>query len=471
VPLAMVDPDFAKEQIDLMLEEEYLHPCGQMPAYEWNFGDVNPPVHAWAARFVYETAKAQGGLADLKFLEEVFQKLVVNFTWWVNRKDPHGKNVFGGGFLGLDNIGVFDRSSPLPTGGHLEQADGTAWMAFFCQCMLQIAIELALHDPVYEPMVVRFAQHFTRIAYAMDNVGDRQVGMWDEEDGFFYDVLQLPDGSATRLKVRSLVGLLPVCAATVFRGAVRKHMPAVVEKLRSLLERRPELAATVSLDSIRQDGAGGTRILQLMDENKLRRVLSKMLDEAEFFGPFGIRSLSRYHLYHPYVFHAGGQEFRVQYVPAESDTGMFGGNSNWRGPVWMPINFLLIRSLLNLYVYYGNDFRVECPTGSGRQMNLFEVAQELSGRLIRIFLRDHTGRRPVYGGTEKFQTDPHWRDHILFYEFFHGDDGAGIGASHQTGWTGAVAKLIQLFGYLKATDLLAGTAELAFHKDEAVVGR
>lgn len=464
--LGIVDPAFAKQQLDLMLRDDYLHPSGQLPAYEWNFGDVNPPVHAWAARFIHELEKQVLGRADTRYLEQVFQKLALNFTWWVNRKDPRGKNIFGGGFLGLDNIGVFDRSAPLPTGGHLEQADGTAWMAFFCQCMLQIAIELAVQNPSYETMVIKFSKHFVWIALAMENVGREHESMWDEQDGFFYDILRLPNGTATRLKVRSLVGLLPLCAATVFHGQIRKNMPEVVQTLTTFLEQHPKVRASMSLESVRKDGVGGTRLLSLMDENKYRRVLSKMLDESEFLGPYGIRSISRYHLDHPYVFHVGDQEYRVQYVPAESDTGMFGGNSNWRGPIWMPINVMIIRSLLNLYQYYGNDFQVECPTGSGKLMNLFEVAQEIGNRLIRTFLRDENGRRPVYGGTEKFQTDPYWRDYVLFYEFFHGDNGAGIGASHQTGWTGTVANLIQLFGQLKASDILAGTAKFVFSKDQ-----
>jgi hypothetical protein len=464
---AIVDPEFAKQQLDLMLRDDYLHPSGQLPAYEWNFGDVNPPVHAWAARFVNEIEKQVTARVDARYLEEVFQKLALNFTWWVNRKDPRGKNIFGGGFLGLDNIGVFDRSAPLPTGGHLEQADGTAWMAFYCQCMLQIAIELAIHNPSYENMVIKFSKHFAWIALAMENVGTEREGMWDEEDGFFYDILRLPDGTATRLKVRSLVGLLPLCAATVFHGEVRKHMPRVVEVLTKFVEEHPKVSTSLSLESLRKDGVGGRRLMSLMDEKKCRRVLARMLDESEFLGPFGIRSVSRYHLDHPYIFHVGNQEYRVQYVPAESDTGMFGGNSNWRGPVWMPINVMILRSLLNLYQYYGNDFTVECPTGSGKLMNLFEVAQELGNRLIRTFLRDENGRRPVYGGTEKFQSDPYWRDYILFYEYFHGDNGAGIGASHQTGWTGTVANLVHLFGQLRASDVLAGGIKVDLMKDEA----
>jgi hypothetical protein len=464
VAFSMVDTEFAKQQLDLMLRDDYAHPNGQLPAYEWNFGDVNPPVHAWATRLVYETEKRLTGKGDIKYLAEQFQKMMLNFTWWVNCKDVSGKNIFGGGFLGLDNIGVFDRSAPLPTGGHLEQADGTAWMAFYCQCMLQIAIELALHYPIFESAVVKFGKHFTWIAHAMRDLGHQS--MWDEEDGFFYDVLRLPDGSATRLKVRSLVGLLPMCAATVMHGEVRKHMPGVVKTLTKFVEAHPEFTESLSLESMLRDGAGGTRLLDVMDKEQYRRVLSRVLDEAEFLGPYGIRSISRYHLDHPYIFNVEGQEFRVQYVPAESDTGMFGGNSNWRGPVLMPINVLIIRSLLNLYQYYGNDFQVECPTGSGKMMNLFEVAKEIANRLIRTFLRDGNGRRPLYGGTEKFQNDPHWRDYILFYEYFHGDNGAGLGASHQTGWTATVASLIQLFGHLKAEDVLAEKPQLAFIKDK-----
>ena len=465
IALSMVDLDFAKEQLDMMVRDDYLHPNGQFPAYEWNFGDVNPPVHAWATRFVYENEKQRTGRGDLEYLAEAFNKLVLNFTWWVNRKDPGGNNIFGGGFLGLDNIGVFDRSSPLPTGGHLEQADGTAWMAFYCQCMLQIAIELALTYPVFERMVVKFAKHFGWITLAMKSLGSEHESMWDEEDGFFYDVLRRPDGTATRLKVRSLVGLLPLCAATIFRGEVREHMPEVVRKFSKFLQDHPAVTESLCLDSMLKDGVNGTRLLDLMNETQYRRVLSKMLDESEFLGPHGIRSISRYHLDHPYIFTADGQEFRVQYVPAESDTGMFGGNSNWRGPVWMPINVLIIRSLLNLYQYYGDDFRVECPTGSGKLMNLFEVAREIANRLISTFLRDENGRRPVYAGAEKFQTDPYWRDYIMFYEYFNGDNGAGVGASHQTGWTGTVANLIQLFGHLEASEVLAGKATFVFSRN------
>jgi hypothetical protein len=469
VALSIVDPDFAKEQLNLIVRDDYLHPSGQLPAYEWNFGDVNPPVHAWATYYVYQTEKGLRGRGDIKFLEQIFQKLALNFTWWVNRKDPTGKNLFGGGFLGLDNIGVFDRSAPLPTGGRLEQADGTAWMAFYCQCMAQIGLELAMNDPSYERLLVRFLKHVMWISSAMANLGEQS--MWDEEDGFFYDVLRLPDGTATRLKVRSLVGLLPLCAATIFHGEGRKHMPEVVRKLNKFIADHPKLTEGLGTEYLLKDGAGGTRLLNLMHEAQFRRVLSKMLDESEFLGPHGIRAISRYHLDHPYVFNVGGQEFRVQYVPAESDTGMFGGNSNWRGPVWMPINILIVRSLLNQYQYFGNDFKVECPTGSGKLMNLFEVAQEIANRLIRTFTRDEKGRRPVYGGAEKFQNDPYWRDYVLFYEYFHGDNGAGIGASHQTGWTGTVANLIQLFGHLKATEALEGAGYFGSLKEEEVARR
>ena len=443
IALAFVDPDLSLQQLDLMLRERYAHPNGQIPAYEWNFGDVNPPVHAWATIFNYRLQKRLLGDRALEHLMKSFHKLMLNFTWWVNRKDPSGKNVFEGGFLGLDNIGVFDRSAPLPTGGNLEQADGTAWMALFSQNMLEMAVELALANPAYEELAIKFYDHFVWIASAMDRLGD--VGdMWDEEDGFYYDVLRLPDGSATRLKVRSMVGLLPLCAATVFPEQALRKLPEFVEHVRSFNQRHPDLLHNINPPG--RAGVNGRRLLSVLDETKLRRVLSRMLDPEEFFSDYGIRSVSRYHRDHPYVFRTGSQENRVAYLPAESDTGMFGGNSNWRGPIWMPVNVLILRALLQLYTFYGNDFTVECPTGSGRRMNLYEVGQELSQRLQRIFLRDAAGGRPVYGETEKFQTDPHWRDHILFYEYFHGDNGAGIGASHQTGWTGLVSALMCLSG-------------------------
>ncbi len=445
LPLSIVDSDFAKSQLDLMLRNDYLHPNGQIPAYEWNFGDVNPPVHAFATMQIYLMDKARNdGKGDIDFLKYAFSKLLVNFTWWVNRKDRDGNNVFQGGFLGLDNIGVFDRSSPLPTGGYLEQADGTAWMVFFSQQMLRIAVELAMHDPLYEEFVSKFFEHTMWIGGAMDRLGDLKDEMWDEEDGFFYDVLRLPDGTAMRLKVRSMVGLLPLAAVAVFEEDELKKMPNFLQRTKSFYGRHPELLANIHLP--KEPGMAGRRMLSLFNEEKLRRVLARMLDENEFLSPYGIRALSRYHKDHPFVFSHNGQENRVEYLPGDSNTGMFGGNSNWRGPIWMPVNFLLASALYRLYAFYGDSFTVECPTGSGRQMNLFQVGNELGNRLTRIFLPDENGRRPVYGSAEKFQSDPHWKDYVLFYEYFHGDNGAGIGASHQTGWTGCIARIIQIMG-------------------------
>src|SRR5262245_35645692 len=452
VALALVDMPFAKQQLLLMLDQQYLHPSGQIPAYEWNFSDVNPPVHAWAAWYIYLQEKLATGKGDLDFLQQVFQKLVINFTWWVNRKDPTGLNVFQGGFLGLDNIGVFDRSSPLPTGGTLEQADGTAWMAFFCQCMLQISHELALDDPAFLDLSLKFYEHFLWIASAMDRVGHRNDELWDDEDGFFYDVLRLPNGHAVRLKVRSMVGLLSLCASTVFPGDSEERFPAFLPRARAFLDRHPHLAANISPPGRR--GYRDRYLLALLNEQKLRRVLARLLDEREFLSPFGIRALSRYHLEHPYVFSVDRVAYRVDYEPAESSSGLFGGNSNWRGPIWFPVNVLLLRSLANLYAFYGNDFTVECPTGSGRMMTLFEVLQELGQRLVRVFLRDEQGARPVHGLAHAFQGDPHWRDLILFYEYFHGDSGAGLGASHQTGWTGLVAPIVHLLGTPRPHDRL-----------------
>jgi len=451
--LTLVDPHFGKQQLRLMLREHYMHPNGQIPAYEWNFGDVNPPVHAWSTIFTYRLEKAQRGEGDREWLKSCFQKLLLNFTWWVNRKDRSGRNVFEGGFLGLDNIGVFDRSAPLPTGGYLEQADGTAWMALFCQNMLEIAVELAMTDPDYEDMALKFCEHFLWIASAMAHLG-QDTGMWDEDDGFFYDVLRLPDGQAQRLKVRSMVGLLPLCAATTFEGELLAKSPELEERLHWFLVARPELYAAIHDPT--KIGIAGRRLGSILDEVKLRRVLAKMLDENEFLSPYGIRSLSRFHADHPYLIHAGGQEYRVSYLPAESDTGMFGGNSNWRGPIWMPVNALIIRALLQYYLYYGDDFSVECPTGSGRKMTLYQVAEEIARRLGNIFLKDQEGRRPVYGGTRRFQEDPHWRECLLFYEYFHGDNGAGLGASHQTGWTGVIARTMHLFATLASEQALAG---------------
>ena len=446
LPFVTLDPDFAKTQLDLMLRNDYLHPNGQVPAYESNFGDVNPPVHAYATMQIYLQDKAKSGKGDLDFLEYAFSKLLVNFTWWVNRKDRSGNNVFEGGFLGLDNIGVFDRSAPLPTGGHLEQADGTAWMVHYSQQMLRIAVELANHDHHYEEFATKFFEHTIRIAASMDRVGEHHDEMWDEEDGFFYDVLRLPDGDATRLKVRSMVGLLPITAITVFEEKQLENLPRFLKRARDFLSRHPELSANLHMPAT--PGVAGRRMISTVNESKLRRILARMLDENEFFGPHGIRALSRHHLEHPYVYHHDGHEFRVSYLPGDSDSGMFGGNSNWRGPVWMPVNAMLFAALVRLAAYYGDSFKIECPTGSGHQMTLFEVARELGERLIRTFARNKEGRRPVYGGTEKFQTDLHWRDHILFYEYFHGDNGAGIGAGHQTGWTGCIARVIALNGWL-----------------------
>ena len=440
--LTLVDPDFGKQQLRLMMQGHYMHPNGMVPAYEWNFSDVNPPVLAWSTIFTYRLEKLTKQAEDTEWLSANFMKLLLNFTWWVNRKDRSGRNVFDGGFLGLDNIGVFDRSAPLPTGGYLEQADGTAWMALFSQNMLEIASELALKDKSFVDMVLKFIEHFLWIASSMIRLGDN-TGMWDEEDGFFYDVLRLPDGTAHRLKVRSMVGLLPLCAATVFDGELIKKYPELKFRLDQVLTSRRELFAAIH--SPMKLGVAGRRLASVLDESRLRRVLSKMLDENEFLSPYGIRSLSRYHAENPFSVMVEGHEYKVSYLPGESDTGMFGGNSNWRGPVWMPVNALIIRALLQYHTYYGNNFMIECPTGSGNLMNLYQVAENISGRLAGIFLKNEKGERPVYGGTRKFQDDPHWKDYILFYEYFHGDNGAGIGASHQTGWTGVIARSMHLF--------------------------
>ena len=453
IALALVDFDFAKDQLLLMLRNLYFHPNGQIPAYEWNFSDVNPPVHAWATLYLYRMERTLGR-ADVRFLERSFQGLMLNFNWWVNRKDPAGRNVFAGGFLGLDNIGVFDRSAQLPTGGSLEQADGTAWMAFYCQCMLEMSLILSEYDPMYQDVAFKFVQHFMWISYAMDRVGEQHDEMWDEEDGFFYDLLRLPDGRSQRLKVRSMVGLLPLCASTVFEGDITNRYPKLAEMIELFRRRHPELLSHVSPTDSGFTGYKDRRLLAVLNRKKLERVLGYLLDEDEFLGPYGIRSLSKYHAEHPFRFQVGHETLEVRYLPAESDTGMFGGNSNWRGPVWMPVNALIVRALLNLYSFYGDDFTVECPTGSGRHMTLYEVAHEIVGRLSKTFLRDEHGRRPVYGGTGRFQTDPHWRDLVLFYEYFHGDNGAGLGASHQTGWTGLIAPLLDLFARVDPMSVL-----------------
>jgi hypothetical protein len=468
--LSLVDFDFAKDQLLLMLKSLYAHPNGQIPAYEWNFSDVNPPVHAWATLFLYNIGKRLGR-TDVQFLERSFQGLMLNFNWWVNRKDPQGRNVFAGGFLGLDNIGIFDRSAPLPTGGHLDQADGTAWMAFYCQNMLEIALILAEHDPIYEEIAFRFVEHFFWIAYAMDRMGENHDEMWDEQDGFFYDLLHTPDGHCVRLKVRSMVGLLPLCAATVIEPDTEGRFARLAELVGLFRKRHPELLKQIAPANESFVGYGGRRLAAVCNKAKLTRILSYMLDEEEFLSPYGIRSLSKHHAKHPFVFHVAGHEYRVEYLPAESNNGMFGGNSNWRGPVWMPVNLLLIRGLLNMYQFYGDDLRVECPTRSGNYLTLYEVANEISRRLATIFLRDENGRRPVYGGTRKFQEDPHWRDHILFYEYFHGDNGAGLGASHQTGWTGLVALCLDFFSRLDKQDVLELSKSSAIHaKREPVAG-
>jgi hypothetical protein len=461
VPLSMVDPDFAKDQLSLMLSGTYLHPTGQIPAYEWNFGDVNPPVHAAAVSLVHGlglSVSAEHGPRlsgdDAAWLSEAFSRLLVNFTWWINRKDPSGRNLFQGGFLGLDNIGVFDRSAQLPGGGTLEQSDGTAWMAFYSQSMLELALALAGHDPAYEGFVVKFVEHWFQIAAAMDPIGDHPDEMWDEEDGFYYDVLRLPDGTGRRIKVRTLVGLLPLCATVVVPEQALVRFPKVAEQLRAYFTRNADLLG--GIPDPRAPGVDGRRLLALVDERKLRRILERMLDEDRFLGPHGIRSVSKWHEEHPYTIEVDGHPYTVGYEPAESRSGMFGGNSNWRGPVWFPINLLLVRALLQFYLYYGDDFRVECPTGSGVLMNLYEVAEELADRLVTTFVRDADGRRPVFGGTAIFQDDPTWGDNVLFYEYFHGDNGAGIGASHQTGWTGVVARLIQTFATTDAHTFLHG---------------
>jgi len=451
-PLALVDVDFAKEQIELLLKTRYQHPNGQIPAYEWNFSDVNPPVTPWAALFVYEREAEIRGKGDRAFLGRVFHRLLSNFAWWVNRKDPDDRNLFQGGFLGLDNIGIFDRSAPLPGGGSLEQADGTAWMALYSQWMLQIAVELSREDPVYVDMALKFIAHFAWIAIAM-NPPEGDAALWDEQDGFYYDVMRMPDGQRIPLKVRSLVGLLPLCAATVFDGDLVERYPELVGRLGEFVARFSD--ALPQLATLPGPNPEGRRITALVNEERLRRILAIMLDEREFLGPHGIRAISRRHLDQPCVFDWGGQEYVVRYLPAESDTGMFGGNSNWRGPVWFPMNLVVLRGLLQLHRYYDDRLKVECPTGSGRQMNLREVAVEIASRLTATFTEDENGRRPVFGWIEKFQSDPHWHDLLLFHEYFHGDNGAGIGASHQTGWTGTVAALFPIVAALKAQEAAA----------------
>ncbi|HYL13441.1 MAG TPA: glucosidase [Terriglobales bacterium] len=444
VPLALVDPDFAKEQLTLMLREWYMHPNGQIPAYEWAFSDVNPPVHAWAAWRVYKIDKKRSGIGDREFLKRVFHKLMLNFTWWVNRKDAEGRNIFQGGFLGLDNIGVFDRSAPLPTGGFIEQSDGTSWMAMYTLNLLAIAMELAIEEPCYEDVASKFWEHFVYIAHAMGHRGQDSMGLWNDEDGFFYDVLQLPNGSQFPMKIRSMVGLIPLFAVETLEPELLDRLPAFKRRLEWFIDNRPDL--THHLACMRTAGASARRLLSIANRQQLRSILRYMLDEREFLSPYGIRALSRFHRENPYTLRVNGTEHRVDYQPGESSTGLFGGNSNWRGPIWFPVNFLLIESLQKFHHYFGESFTVEFPTGSGKMITLWEVAAELSRRLLRIFSRDGDGRRPVFGNSNKFQSDPHWRELILFHEYFHGDSGAGLGASHQTGWTGLVTKLIQQSG-------------------------
>jgi hypothetical protein len=444
ITLALIDPDYAKQQLDVMTREWYMHPNGQIPAYEWAFSDVNPPVHAWATWRVYKIEQKMYGRRDRQFLERVFQKLLLNFTWWVNRKDAEGKNVFQGGFLGMDNVGVFDRSAELPTGGYINQSDGTSWMAMYCLNLLTIALELALDNPVYEDIATKFFEHFVYIAKAMNHIGEDDTALWDEGDGFFYDVLQLPNGEQIQLKVRSMVGLIPLFAVATIEPEMLEKLPAFKERLEWFVQHRPNLRQNVAC--MQTPGVGARRLLAIVQRDKLTRILQKMLDETEFLSTHGIRAVSRFNAEHPYSFDVNGTQFRVDYEPAESSSGLFGGNSNWRGPVWFPVNFLLIESLQKFHHYFGDDFTVEYPTGSGQYMNLWDVSVELSKRLIAIFLKDSSERRPLYGGIETFQTNPNWQDLILFHEYFHGDNGAGIGASHQTGWTGLVAKLIQQCG-------------------------
>jgi hypothetical protein len=444
IPLALVDPDFAKDQLILLLREWYMHPNGQLPAYEWAFGDVNPPVHAWAAWRVYKIERRVRGVADRAFLEKVFHKLLLNFTWWVNRKDPEGMNIFQGGFLGLDNIGVFDRSAPLPTGGHLEQSDGTSWMGMYCLNMLAIALELAKEDPAYEDVASKFFEHFVHIAHAMNDMGLGGRSLWDDEDGFYYDVLHLPNGEEHFLKIRSMVGLIPLFAVETLEPEIVDRLPGFKRRMQWFMDNHPDVPEHI--ETTQRSARGVRRLLSLVNRRQLRRVLARMLDETEFLSDYGVRALSRYHLEHPYEVYVDGHVSMVDYEPAESTQGLFGGNSNWRGPIWFPVNYLLIESLQKFHYYYGEDFKVECPARSQKECDLWQVAGEISRRLIRIFLRDKNGRRPVDGGEEIFSKDPHWKDLILFYEYFHGDNGAGIGASHQTGWTGLVAKLIEQSG-------------------------
>ena len=444
IPLSLADPDFAKDQLILMLREWYMHPNGQIPAYEWAFDDVNPPVHAWAAWRVYRIEEKRKGKSDRNFLERIFHKLLLNFTWWVNRKDTEGNNIFEGGFLGLDNIGVFDRNTQLPNGSFIEQSDGTSWMAMYTLNLLAIALELAREDQAYEDVASKFWEHFIFIAHAMNNIGRDNVDLWNEEDGFYYDVLHTQEGEHIPMRVHSVVGLIPLFAVETLEPEMLDRLPGFKRRMEWFIQNRPDLTGNVA--SMEMPGKKERRLLSVVNPNRLRRVLKMMLDEREFLSPYGIRALSRFHLEHPYSLNLYGTEYRIDYEPAESKTGLFGGNSNWRGPVWFPINYLIIELLQKFHYYLGDDFKVECPTGSGQMMTLWEVAADISRRLSSLFLRDEDGRRPVHGANRKFQEDPHWRDLLLFYEYFHGENGAGLGANHQTGWTGLVAKLLQQSG-------------------------
>ena len=441
LPLSMVDPEFAKSQLVLMTREWYMHPNGQLPAYEWSLGDVNPPVHAWAAWRVYKIDRRMTGKPDTEFLERVFHKLLLNFTWWVNRKDTEGRNIFQGGFLGFDNIGVFDRNAELPTGGRIEQADGTSWMAMYSLNMMRIALELSLTRPLYQDMAIKFFEHFLYIAGAMADIGGKGINMWDQEDEFFYDVLRHPDGPNIPLKVRSMVGLIPLCAVEVLEPDLLDRLPQFKSHVEWFLGHRPELASLVS--RWQEPGVGERRLLSLLRGHRMKKILSRMLDESEFLSDYGVRALSRFHREHPYEFHSNGATSTVAYLPAESDSALFGGNSNWRGPVWFPCNYLIIEALQRFHHYYGDDFKVECPTGSGVFMTIRDVADEISRRCTRLFLKGEDGRRPANGSAAILQNDPHFREQILFYEYFHGDNGSGLGASHQTGWTGLVARLLE----------------------------
>ena len=444
IPLAIIDPDYAKEQLILLLREWYMHPNGQLPAYEWAFGDVNPPVHAWAAWRVYKIERRARGVADRAFLEKVFHKLLLNFTWWVNRKDPDGLNIFQGGFLGLDNIGVFDRSAPLPTGGHLEQSDGTSWMGMYCLNMLAIALELAKEDIAYEDVASKFFEHFVNIAHAMNDIGVEGKSLWDPEDGFYYDLLHLPNGENHFMKIRSMVGLIPLFAVETLEPEIVDRLPGFKRRMQWFIDNHPDVPEHIEMTQ--RSALGVRRLLSLANRKQIKRILTRMLDETEFLSPYGVRALSRYHLEHPYQVQVNDHLNQVDYEPAESTTGFFGGNSNWRGPVWFPVNYLLIESLQKFHHYYGEDFKVECPTYSKNEMDLWQVSAEISRRLTRIFLRGKDGRRPFAGANDVFNIDPYWSDLVLFYEYFHGDNGAGLGAAHQTGWTGLVAKLLEQSG-------------------------